>query len=61
VSDPRVPDESDPAADTGMFRAFAQRPPDPPRPKAVGVPFRILTLLGGLALLALVIWLLLQL
>jgi len=55
-----VPDESDPAADTGMFRAFAQRPPDPPRPRAVGVPFRILTLLGGLAVLALVIWLLLQ-
>lgn len=43
-----------------MFRAFANRPPDTPQPKAVGASFRLLTLLAGLALLALVIWLLLQ-
>ncbi len=60
MSVPRPPDETDPTADTGMFRAFANRPAETPRPKAVGAPFRILTLLGGLAILALVIWLLLQ-
>lgn len=60
MSEPRPPDDTDPSADTGMFRAFANRPPDTPQPKAVGASFRLLTLLGGLALLALVIWLLLQ-
>lgn len=43
-----------------MFRAFAERADTEP-PKAVGAPFRIITLLIGLALFAGLIWLLFQL
>lgn len=54
-------DELDPAADTSMFQAFVQRG-DQEQPvqrgKAVGAPFRILTLLGGLVVFALIVWLL---
>ena len=43
-----------------MFRAFAEREDTEP-PKPVGAPFRIITLLIGLALFAGLIWLLFQL
>ena len=60
MSDLPPPQESDPSADTQMFRAFAEREDTQP-PKAVGAPFRIITLLIGLALFAGLIWLLFQL
>ena len=56
--DPRAAPE-DNAADTQMFRAFVEREPE--RPKAVGAPFRILTLLGGLVVFVVLGYLLLQL
>ena len=56
----REPDE-DSSADTQMFQAFADRDEPAERPKAVGAPFRILTLLAGLAVFALLVWLLFQL
>lgn len=61
VSDPNGPSEPDDAADTQMFRAFAERKDVVERPKAVGAPFRILTLLIGLAVFAGLVFLLLQL
>lgn len=54
------PDE-DSSADTQMFRAFVDRDEPTERPKAVGAPFRILTLLAGLVVFALLVWLLFQL
>lgn len=57
------PDEGpdDPSADTGAFRAFANRDEPVERGGApVGVPFRLLTLLGGLAVFVLIVWLLLR-
>ena len=46
-----------------MFRAFVEREDeaDVERPRAVGAPFRIITLLIGLAVFAGLIWLLLKL
>lgn len=58
MSDTPLHDEPlDPAADTGRFQAFVDGPPDEPLRK-VGVPFRVLTLLGGLAVLGVLVWLL---
>lgn len=54
------PDE-DTSANTQMFRAFVDQQDAPERPKAVGAPFRILTLLAGLAVFALLVWLLFKL
>ena len=59
MSDPSAPSEPD-DADTQMFRAFAERK-DVERPKAVGAPFRIITLLIGLVVFAGLVYLLLQL
>ena len=54
--------EPDPGADTQMFKAFVEREERATeRPRAVGAPFRILTLLGGLVIFAGLIWLLFQL
>ena len=50
----------DGSADTQMFRAFVERDETEP-PKAVGAPFRIATLLIGLAVFAGLVYLLLQL
>lgn len=52
----------DPSADTTMFQAFVQRAeePDAQRGKAVGAPFRVLTLVIGLAIFAGLVWLLLE-
>jgi hypothetical protein len=49
----------DDAADTQMFRAFVDRS-DGDRPRAVGVPFRLLTLAVGLLVFAGIVWLLLK-
>ena len=51
----------DTSADTQMFRAFVERAPEAERPKPVAPPFRILTLLGGLVVFALLVYLLFQL
>ena len=59
MSDLPPPQDADPSADTQTFRVFAERKDEPP--KAVGAPFRIVTLLIGLALFAGLIWLLFQL
>ena len=57
AADPqRLPDD-EVGATTEKFRAFTQQD-EIQRPKAVGAPFRILTLLLGLAALAGAIWLL---
>jgi hypothetical protein len=54
------PDGTEPDdANTEMFRAFVDRG-EPERPKAVGAPFRIVTLLAGLAVFALLVFLLLR-
>lgn len=59
MSDPRPPgDPEDPAGNTEMFAAFQARPVDPEPRRAVGAPFRIITLLAGLVLLAVLVWLL---
>jgi hypothetical protein len=55
----RDPDQ-DPGADTETWRAFLAEAPEPERPKAVGVPFRLVTLLAGLAVFALLVLLLLR-
>lgn len=58
-----VQDDDDLSADTERFRRFARRDDADgtvETGKAVGVPFRLLTLLGGLLVLALLIWLLLR-
>jgi hypothetical protein len=52
--------EPDDAADTQMFRRFVEQD-EPARPKAVGAPFRILTLLLGLAIFAGLVYLLFKL
>ena len=56
-------DKLDPAADTTMFQAFVKRAEeqeDVSRGKAVGAPFRLLTLLLGMAVFAGLVWLLLE-
>ncbi|MPZ73546.1 MAG: hypothetical protein GEU74_10000 [Nitriliruptorales bacterium] len=53
------PGGEDDAADTQMFRAFVERNEEAP-PKAVGVPFRVVTLGIGLLVLAGIVWLLLR-
>ena len=60
VTDPTPGSEPDDSADTQMFRQFVERD-EPARPKAVGAPFRIITLLIGLAVFAALIFLLLKL
>lgn len=50
-------DPADPIADTGRFEAFAEAA-EPARPARVGVPFRVLTLVAGLAVLGGLLWLL---
>lgn len=60
MSDQPTPEHDD-SADTAMFRAFVEREPENERPRAVGAPFRIITLLIGLAVFAGLVWLLLQL
>lgn len=59
---PPAADDQDPGgADTQMFRAFVERgDADAERPRAVGAPFRIVTLLIGLVVFAVLVWLLLQ-
>lgn len=54
------PPEEPEGADTQMFRAFVERE-EPKRPPAVGAPFRIFTLLLGLAVFAGIVLLLLKL
>lgn len=54
------PPEDDDAADTQAWQAFLEGSSEPERPKAVGAPFRILTLLAGLAVFVLVVLLLLR-
>jgi hypothetical protein len=51
--------EDDDSANTEMFQAFVDRP-DEQRGRAVGAPFRLLTLLVGLVVFAGIVWLLLQ-
>ena len=59
MTDPASPDErpTDPAADTAQFRAFVAGS-DEPRAPRVGVPFRVLTLLAGLVVLGVLVWVL---
>jgi hypothetical protein len=58
---PPSDDDLDPGADTATFRAFASGGDTPSeRPRAAGVPFRIATMLVGLAVFAGLVWLLLQ-
>lgn len=56
--------DEDLGADTERFRRFARRD-DPdgtlPAQGAVGVPFRLVTLVVGIAVLAAIVWLLFQL
>ena len=52
------PNGEDEGADTQMFRKFVEREEEPP--KAVGAPFRVITLAVGLLVLAGIIWLLLK-
>lgn len=63
MTDPAQPSEPDDSADTQMFRRFVEndRADHLERPKAVGAPFRILTLLAGLAVFALLVFLLFKL
>ena len=61
--DPALDPELDPAADTTMFQAFvrrAEQQDDTERAKAVGAPFRIMTLVIGLGVFAGLVWLLLK-
>ena len=58
---PPPPEEPDGSADTQMFRKFVEGDGAPERPKAVGAPFRIVTLLLGLIVFAGLVYLLLQL
>ena len=60
TAQPPPPDPGD-SADTQMFRKFVEADDRLERPKAVGAPFRILTLLGGLVVFAGLVYLLLQL
>ncbi|HUH08515.1 MAG TPA: hypothetical protein VML96_12020 [Egibacteraceae bacterium] len=54
-------DAADGGADTGMFRAFVESgESDRATGKAVGVPFRVITLLAGVAAFAVIVWLLLR-
>lgn len=52
--------DDDGSADTQMFRAFVERRDDPEPRRAVGVPFRLLTLAAGLLAFLAVAWLLLR-
>lgn len=53
------PDPEDGSQNTEMFRAFVERRPEPaPKAGLSSSAFRLLTLLGGLAVLALVVVLL---
>lgn len=59
VTDPTPPeDPADPIADTARFEAFAEGTVDEPPPARAGVPFRVVTLLAGLAVLGGLLWLL---
>lgn len=59
MTDPTPPDDpADPIADTGRFEAFTEGADERPLPARVGVPFRVLTLLAGLAVLGGLLWLL---
>lgn len=60
MTEPSPPPEPDDGADTQMFRAFVDRKEAEPA-KAVGAPFRIITLLVGLVVFAGIVFLLLQL
>ena len=55
------PHEPDGSADTQMFRKFVEGDAAPEQPKAVGAPFRIITLLVGLLVFAGLVYLLLKL
>lgn len=63
MTDSTPPAEPDDGADTQMFQRFVEneRRDRVERPKAVGAPFRILTLLGGLAVFAVLVYLLFKL
>lgn len=60
----RASDSEDLSADTERFRRFAQTDDGGDAVagsgRAVGVPFRLLTLAAGLVVLAVILWLLLQ-
>lgn len=60
MSDELSAPEDDLSADTERFRRFARSDGEAAPARAVGVPFRLLTLAAGLLVLALVIWLLLR-
>ena len=60
MTEPLPPGEPDGSADTQMFRKFVEQN-DEPRPKAVGAPFRVITLLIGLAVFAGLMYLFFQL
>lgn len=57
---PGADDPEDVGANTEMWQAFAAERPETERPKAVGAPFRILTLVGGLVVFVLIVFLLLR-
>jgi hypothetical protein len=67
MTTPPGPDEDLPrdreeelGADTETWRAFLAGSEEPERPKAVGAPFRIVTLLAGLAVFVVLVLLLLR-
>jgi hypothetical protein len=53
------PDDPDPSADTERFEAFVRGGDREPEPRAATNTFRVLTLVGGLVVLAFLAWLLL--
>ncbi len=61
MATPPPPPPEDDSANTQMFRAFVERNDTPEPRRAVGVPFRLLTLAGGLLAFVAIVWLLLQL
>lgn len=61
VTNAPPPEEPDGSADTQMFRRFVEGDDVQARPKAVGAPFRIATLLLGLVVFAGLVYLLLKL
>ena len=61
MTTPPPPQEPDGSADTQMFRKFVEGDDGQARPKAVGAPFRIVTLLLGLIVFAGLVYLLLKL
>lgn len=62
MTDPTLPDEPhDPSADTGRFQAFVHAGDgdgEDERPAPAGVPFRVITLIAGLLVLAALVLLL---